>query len=106
MGGTQGFAVSCVSRSYWSVCLDWICRVTLLLFTCSSTLMDSAADSMNLEVVPVSLGFKYVRIPTICWVRPRLYGCEVMFAGLSQEHIADNETNTQFPVLQCGEPWE
>ena len=32
MGGTQGFAVRCVSRSNWSVCLDWICRATLLFF--------------------------------------------------------------------------
>ena len=81
-----------------------ICRATLLFFTCSSTLIDSAADSMNLEVVPVSLVFKNVRTPTTCLGRPRLYNCEVMFAGLSQEHITDNETNTQFPVLQCGEP--
>ena len=95
MGGTQGFAVRCVSRSNWNVCLDWICRATLLFFfTCSSTLMDSATDSMNSEVLVVSPVFKYVRTPTTCWVRPRLYGCEVMFAGLSQEHIADNETTT------------
>ena len=38
-----------VPRSYWSVCVDWICRATLLLLTCSSTLMDSAPDSMNSE---------------------------------------------------------
>ena len=62
--------------------------------TCSSTLMGSAADSMNSEVLVVSPVFKNVRTPTTCWVRPRLYGCEVMFAGLSQEHIADNETTT------------
>ena len=75
-------------------------------FACSSTLMDSGADSMSLEVLLVSLVFKYVRTPTTCLGRPRLYNCDVMFAVLSQEHITDNETNTQFPVLQCGETWE
>ena len=62
--------------------------------------MDSGADSMSLEVLLVNLVFKYVRTPTTCLGRPRLYNCDVMFAGLSQEHITDNETNTQIPVLQ------
>ena len=68
--------------------------------------MDSGADSMSLEVLLVSLVFKYVTTPTTCLGRPRLYNCDMMFAVLSQEHITDNETNTQFPVLQCGETWE
>ena len=96
-----------VPRSYWSVCLDWICRATpLFFFSSSSTLMDPAADSMNLGVLVVRLVFKHVRTPTTCLGRPRLYNCEVMFAGLSQESVTDNETNTQFPVLKCGETWE
>ena len=68
--------------------------------------MDPSADSMNLGVLIVSLVFKYVRLPRTCLGRHRLYNCEVMFAGLSQEHITANETNTQFPVMQCSEPWE
>ena len=68
--------------------------------------MDSAAASMSLEVLLASLVFKNVRTPTTCLGRPRLNNCDVMFAGLSQEHITDNEINTQFPVLQCGETWE
>ena len=56
--------------------------------------MDPSADSMNLGVLIVSLVFKYVRLPRTCLGRPRLYNCEVMFGGLSQEHITDNETTT------------
>ena len=56
--------------------------------------MDPAADSMILFVSIVSLVFKYVKLPRTCSGRPRLYNCEVMFAGFSQEPITDNETTT------------
>ena len=35
-----------------------------------------------------------------------LYNCEVVFADLSQENFAGDETNKQFLVLVCGEVCE
>ena len=36
----------------------------------------------------------------------RLYNCEVVFADLSQENFAGDETNKQFLEWVCGEAWE
>ena len=69
--------------------------------------MDPAGRTeIDLAVLIARWLFDSVREPIAFLGRPRLYNCEVVFADLSQENFAGDETNKQFLVLVCGEAGE